>query len=581
MTKQPEFIREFAKKQSDDAEALGDLSPRQELARQIHEKRNEAFDRDKTLVEKRQELEELADNVAYISENVPRIISNYFKLRKLKAELASKTLEHQDLAMADAEKQIDGTPEEFQLAEQMLVDYQQKMEQEWAEGDYTKEEVEKYFTEEYLSSLSTEDYIELLQRFPASVVTHVTRQGLRDHNEHFWHMKGVGETTDSFKDMLQDSRLRPSWAMIIRDDVLLRQHVAELFCKKAHSEEQALEALHGWTYLTIGLREAIADKMAVHYYANEVANISYGAETGNEVFIIYPSMLVASQCLSLSNNIDKFNYKVGPPSGMPEGENDVYVWDEKAEGFSLDAGIVFLPKSTQVDSETGSKYEFDESGKPKPNESLINDIANVCKTQEYKELIAQARDIDGQLNHPEQKAKYESICDQLTVMMTEGTGMKLEEARYIVFDKERVTFNYPSFGSLRRVSGYDPETFYSKISHFYFEDRLKKLGLFYETKSDSTITAEEYWEQYFIEHPDQRPAHIVYYDGDPTEALLKWQKDNGIMKEAPDEYLGQESHYVHDVITDERLDPIIERYIKLVEVAIHEHYKRQEAEVAA
>ncbi len=581
MENEPQFIREFAKEQSTSTEAETGHFTRQELAQQIREKRNEAFDREGALVEKRQALEDLAKKVEEISQSIPRLILDYFEYQRLKAELLSKTIEHQDLATTDAEKQVGGIPEEFKIAERMLTDYYQKIERDWAEGDYTQEEVEKYFTEEYLSSLSLVEYVKLLQRFPSSVVTHVSRQGVRDHYGHFWHTAGLGETTDSFKDMLQDSRLRPSWAMIIRDDVLLRQHVAELFCKEAQSEEQALEALHGWTYLSKDIRTGITDKMAVHYYANEVANIFYGAETGNEVFIIYPSMLVASQCLLLSRNIDKFNYKAKASHGGYDGENDVYVWDEKSEGFSLDAGIVFLPRSTQVDYETGSKYELDESGKPKPNEGLFNDIANVCKTQEYKKLIAQAWEIAGQLNHPEQKAKYENICDQLTAMMVEGTGMRLEEARYIVFNKEHNAFNYPIFIKPRGEFGVDPETFYNATSFFFFTDELQKLGLFYKTKSDNTISAEEYWEQYFIAHPTQRPAHIVYYDGDPTEALLKWQKDNGITKDNPDEYLGQEGQYVHDEKTDERLDPIVERYIKLVEYAIHEHYVHDKSEIAA
>ncbi len=579
MENQPKFIKEFAKDQSDLAEVEDELSPRQEVASQIRDKRNEAFDREKTLVEKRQELEELAVKVAHISENVPRIITNYFKLRKLKAELASKTSEHQDLAMADAEKQIDGTPEEFQQAEQMLSDYYQRVEQDWVEGDYTKEEVEKYFTEEYLSSLMTEDYIKLLQRFPASFVTHVTRHGLRDHIGMIGSTGGLGEVWSSFKDILHETRLKPTYsvAMDIKDHFILKS-ITDKYCVGCDSEENALTKFRkDHDFFESSPRITQADHLAVHFAANEVANEFYGAESGNEVFIVYPSMSIVGHHLFHSEHDDAFAYK----DHYAHSKNNIYAWDEASEGLSLDAGIVFIPKSTEVDPDTGSKYIVDSEGRAVKNTDLIAKITLIVAGEEFQKLAHDSKELstyrDSDVDSlDEMNAKQEVIRTRLIKLVSDSTGLDLAQSESLIYRnqviKEEVIFDLENDVTALHLGHLDSSNWVNKP--------LRDLGLLYK-KAENTIPAELYWEQYFAEYPDQRPAHIVYYDGDPTEALRSWQQENGITKPIQDNYLGYESQHVSRMRTDERLDPIIDRYIKLVETAIHEHYRHQESEIAA
>ena len=33
-------------------------------------------------------------------------------------------------------------------------------------------------------------------------------------------------------------------------------------------------------------------------------------------------------------------------------------------------------------------------------------------------------------------------------------------------------------------------------------------------RAENTTTAKEYWERYFTQHPEQKPKHIVFYNGD-------------------------------------------------------------------
>lgn len=46
---------------------------------------------------------------------------------------------------------------------------------------------------------------------------------------------------------------------------------------------------------------------------------------------------------------------------------------------------------------------------------------------------------------------------------------------------------------------------------------------------ESGMRAEEYWEQYFTEHPEARPAHVIYYDGKPADAVNDLLEKEGIL----------------------------------------------------
>ncbi|MBI4004538.1 hypothetical protein HY358_00200, partial [Candidatus Roizmanbacteria bacterium] len=47
------------------------------------------------------------------------------------------------------------------------------------------------------------------------------------------------------------------------------------------------------------------------------------------------------------------------------------------------------------------------------------------------------------------------------------------------------------------------------------------------------IRSQEFWENYFREHPEQRPKHVVYYREDsPTKALDAWRQCTGLTKKS-------------------------------------------------
>ena len=87
---------------------------------------------------------------------------------------------------------------------------------------------------------------------------------------------------------------------------------------------------------------------------------------------------------------------------------------------------------------------------------------------------------------------------------------------------------------------------YNLLSSFriYNDDNEKKLdaikntltnyGIYYKV-AENAVKSENFWEEYFKEHPEQKPSKIVYYSGNnPTDALYDWKKSKGLGRKSGD-----------------------------------------------
>ena len=61
-------------------------------------------------------------------------------------------------------------------------------------------------------------------------------------------------------------------------------------------------------------------------------------------------------------------------------------------------------------------------------------------------------------------------------------------------------------------------------------------------EAEDTIPAREYWEQYFADHPEEKPKHIIYYDGDPSTAVEEFLTEHGIVKQKEPSYISPYSY---------------------------------------
>jgi hypothetical protein len=140
--------------------------------------------------------------------------------------------------------------------------------------------------------LSLEEYVLLLKRFPKEMVTHVTRQGIRDHLGHMFHNAGQGEYIGSFMSMLEEKKLLSSLGACLANKEQKQAITKYLSLDFWKTKQEALDYLHSYFG---GEESSYPDKNAIHFATEDVADAYYGGEKGNEIFVAYPSALIASE----------------------------------------------------------------------------------------------------------------------------------------------------------------------------------------------------------------------------------------------------------------------------------------------
>ncbi len=490
MEKQPQFIREFSKQDSSEE--------RNKTAQEVREKRNEYFNRkaeqNKTQEQKRelvQELETLAKDIErYNDAGFLRKITDYFEIQKVKAELNAKrgiknTLEEQLSEVEPGRSELDE-------ARQIIKGFYDGEKKKWAEAVYSKEDIEESFDEEHLASLSLEDYALLLRRFPGEMVTHVTRQGIRDHASSIWHTAGMGSFADGFKDMAKEGYLRSAVGIALQEhskEVAVAQF---LRLNKCATREEALSMYKSQFEWNLASDNAFADSASVHVASEGVMDAMYGSERGNEIFIAFPSAYVASQLC--------YGGKGTLADGSRSEHNDKWIYTKDHKGIRLDVALVFIPADARVSRESGSRYELDENHYPLENQNLITSMQEIVDSPSFMDFANRAGEFLGTLTgdcmdkstrlNQDQKEKLEILLEELR----QGWGVADQRV-------QRAILNYAFLQDLKFNRDENIESLIKRS--------LSRSGdLFCEAKN--SVTSKEYWQAYFMEHPDEQPSKVLY-----------------------------------------------------------------------
>ncbi len=551
----PSFIKEFSREESQEV--------RDKLAGEIRELRRQ---RDAIRVEQgelsgegeklKQELEELASTLeGYNDASFLGKIKDYFEYKKTKAEIAEKTAELTgvEATISDKEEEIP----EFAETRKMIDDFYGGEKKKWAEAGYTPEDIAEQFTEEKLSALSVEEYAELMKRFPGEMVTHVTRQGIRDHAPMREHSAGLGEFHNNFTSMLVDGRMRSAIG------IALQEHTKEDAMVKFLKLDRLDELLPGDTvtsprekalmmhesnfeYSSSSSFAAYADKSSVHMAAELVLDDIYGGEHGNEIFFAYPSAHVASQ----------FRYSGDLTDEGGDKHNDKWIYTKDHEGMSLDAGLTFIPEDAMVDPKTGSRYEVDAEGSPTPSKGA-------------RELL------DARF---QKKGFIQTFIQQLPWKMKEA-GPQAENLAQEAFREfgitdptiQKMLVDEKVLEEFAKLWGAeDEEDMVKKITSKYM---MRHTGAAYSL-AGGAVSSREYWEKYFQEHPGEKPSKIVFYKGgDPSTALNEWRRKNGIIKRAKDSTYGFSENRVDS--RDVRLYKDKDRFSSLAMKVIDDRFPEQ------
>jgi len=569
-----------------------DIEKRQKVTREIAETEKKALAIERTflvkkerlqyLEEKREELEALkAKKMLVLEQRLETLVTRFKKFFKIKDKLvvAMQTeVEEIEIEMQGLTLQLFELRDELEklaleqaklpAPEKMLEAYYEKMET----MPLSNEEKRELLRPEVLAELSTEEYIALWRRLNPYFLSHVTRQGFRDHNAMFYHSAGMREFHNGLINILQDQKtLRPPIAVsenLYRRDEKSIQNFLEDWVLQAEDEEEAKERLDLKLNYSLASAPKYPDQTAVHFAAQIVADEYYGGEKGNESFFIFPSDVLASQYDYAFNGGQKSFTE-------PQTEdkwNDVFVWPSELDnpGISIDAGIVFLPKNTPVDPETGSKYASEiRIIDGKEERVLIEDEKLISTFKEWAENLGDESPVIQALNKyketdfrgaGEQKICYEAFKDEMIKLgFSEDIAMDIV---YYIFERSDLYYAYPKEG----------QSYFARTAI----EILRSVGANWK-RAENTITAKEYWEKYFEQHPEQKPKHIVYYDGSPTTAVQKFLIKHNIGKadtsELEGKLLGFDDRHVSDMTKDSRANRGYDELVATAHKIIEEHYR--------
>lgn len=412
---------------------------------------------------------------------------------------------------------------------QMLNNFYKRQIEKWSNTPFTKEDIKKYFDEQYLASLTLDEYVLLLRRFPSEMVTHVTGQGVQDHFGGV-EQRELGEYSRGFMDMVADGRLRSPLGVYLRDG-LTKEAVAqalglgEIYTTK----EGALRYLKNLTRRGQS-SNSYADFMAVHFAAEEVADRIYGSEKGNEIFVVFPSAYIASQYI--------FSGKLTEGGGGQH--NDVWVWSKTGNGMDINAGVVFIPADAKVDLTTGSRYKLDENNRAIVNQKNVAAVRAFVESEGFDSFKKESENVYGKFADQITEGEITQLKSRLAGEFG-ITDPRLQEV--LIVPRALIPLDGYKIDEAEGVGDFlgNPISLGDKI-----QETLQPTGALFE-EADNPVASKEFWERYFLEHPDHKPSKIVYYTGgDPTGGMIRWREENGLSQRNDEKDLGfSEGHITH------------------------------------
>lgn len=579
-----------------------DIEGRQTVEAEIFEVRTRASTvsegiagKTETLGQKEQKARELdslkAEKILALEQRLETVVARLKKLFRIKDKSATdiqseigtmeaeiEGLTTEALALRGELEQLAKEQAELPDPEKMLEAYYAKMET----MPLSNAEKRELLRPEVLAELSTEEYIALWRRLNPHFLTHVTGQGFRDHNAAWFHSGGMHELCDGFRQTLQDEKLLRSPMGIrdlrSRDETTIRSFL-EGWALKVETKQEALDRLNAQLHHSLASAPNYPNKTAVHFATQLVADDFYGGEKNNEIFFIYPSDAIASQYDFAFNGSEKdFTH--------PQSEtmsNDVFVWPESPEkpGVPVDSGVVFLPKNTPVDPETGSKYasevktvEGEEKRVMIEDEKLVKAFINWASKlndespaiQAYKEYYAKRNDM-WTSREDRQKTCFEVFRREIMELgFCEDAADNLISK---IFGKDNIGA-WAYHGKLGWGASSPEEAAL---------DIVKSASANWK-RAENAITAKEYWERYFKQNPQYAPTHVIFYDGEPTTAIYEFQQRHNIgqadTSEKEGELLGFDDRHVLDMRKDPRANRGYDELVATAHRIIEEHYRTKE-----
>lgn len=573
-----------------------DIEGRKSIARDILNQRKTLHQIEKDIAEKEellaafiskfeqlnQSLKELIKYLDDLENNLLVKIKKFFLGEKV---LSQELTQRESLAqeLKDVQQKIEGIRQginELYRQQQSLPSPQELLNSYYEKISYLplrQEEKRNFLKPEILCQLTLDEYIALWRRLNPYFLSHVTRQGVRDHFSMFSHSAGLSRFHNGFEEILKDDKmLRPPsvmrWGFSLRDKRTIKRLLEEKIFPKSKNAEEAKKNLEKEFNFTIAYAPLYPDKIAVHFACQDVLNEYYGAETNNEIFFIFPVDFIASQYYYAFNSVWVKDFT---RQEKDRSLNDVFVWTGNLDnpGVPLDAGIVFIPADALVDPETGSKYASKvENG----IRILIEDEVLIERFINWLKGIDDHSDLVELYNlYLKDNREFGNLSNYLLEQMKK-LGFDEEMAARLgneIYQNIRLVLN-PTL--LNTYFKYEQPLELEEAARVVADNILTATGAKFK-KAENPITSEEYWRRYFETYPELKPKHLVFYRGNPTFAVLNFLRENNIGRADTSQtegvLLGFDDHHITDL--DNKNSLAWQGYddlMKIAEKLIDEYY---------
>lgn len=386
--------------------------------------------------------------------------------------------------------------ERYKAVSEIQHKFNERMSEILESTPLSPEEQDKYLSEEAVASMSLGDYLVLMKRLSGYFVSHVTRYGVREQSfmsTGGGHTRSGGEFIDNFTGILESGKLNSFFSNILNGTEYARGIIKDLVeyeTAQAASEGREVKKDEIVRKSLERLMEAEtknpahpADKSSIHVAVNDIAARYYGSEIGYDIFFYFPAEVIAK---------NYWHQESAGGTQLHSGDkgwyNDMTVWNE-GKGVPIDTGVLCLPKGTFVDKETGSQYILDENRKPK----IILEVAEHIKFYEENQQMFQ--DALNRLHEEESS----HIRENRQHLFFESDSFKQATGDLGFKDTQAFRSYYEFIGS--SVSE-------NELANFY---QLKARNYYERPGDEHLTTTEDFWENYFKNHPEQKPSKVFYY----------------------------------------------------------------------
>lgn len=578
MEEVPKFIKEFSKTESQEdrqktAQAIRDkraeyFAEKEDIEKKKLNTEREFHEREQILNERLDVINNLKNEIEELSSSGLEKILSYFKIKKLKADLVlgeksyEELKEQYNLKISEIKlnppKKDEELSQPLRQAEEMVNNFYRQQEKKWSDSEYSKEDIQKYFTEENLSSLNIQEYTLLLKRFPSEMVTHVTRQGIRDHIGHSFHTEGEGAYFDGFMKIVKDGRLHSALSISLIENE--KKEAIEKFLRLDFFKDKK-EAIDYLNIIT-NVKEqnqagSYIDRTAIHFATEEVADGYYGSEKGNEIFFTFPSAHIASQ----------YNFRGQLNKSGGGYWNDQWVWANEDKGININTGLVFIPEETMVDKETGSRYKLDENKNPIENIEYIKLFKELFNSKNFESLAKEIMEISGHVSFGLSSKEDKELLKKLEpyrIKLKNEFGINDPRLQNACFD----------YGYLLRLISYKEREANETDLEEQIKLAMQEYGILYK-ETDKPISSKDFWENYFKNNPLNKPSKIIYYKGsDPTKAFREWKINQGLNKRTEDEDMGFSERSIKENGDELKVANGLDRFRSLALGVIDDYYQK-------